>query len=1407
MSDQIQGRVIESAVGGGRRQRTWRDWCKAAFLLSMVTACGQSSGCSGCASEGEPFPDKDRIHSAIQVRLTEPGISFLEDNLEPILSEAIPDGLDICIPGDGGNLIGINWGYCTEQCDDGSQGCQITIGVGPVDIEPIEPAKIRARLTFDALQAALNVFVDGLIDCRITIDAPGFPVTMELDLSTPDPTRDLTFSISDAEYRLADLNLGLMGGNGFLSPICDILNDIINFPIIGDLIFDLLQTFIDDVVVDLLAGFIDDFTCRTCEDASDCPIEGGVQCEGGRCMQGDRCIPAPLGVEGILGVGDLVGDFFSPGTTAELGYLLTPGSYVQVENGGLSLGVIGGATSERDRCVPVRAQPPTDEPARAEALRGNLTPGGDPYEVGIGITSVFLEHAMWAAFNGGSLCFTVTGAQIEQLNTRFLGVALPNLSRLTRGEAPMAITLSPQEVPIATIGANRVVPDPENEGQYILEDPLLTVQIPELWLDFHAFMEGRWTRVFSLKADVVVPVGLAFSPGNGIIPVLGNLSAALTNLETSNGEILLDDPNRLVGLLPVLIGPILNLAVEGLADPIALPDIIGYQLDLQDGSVTGVENNTMLAVFANLDRAPPEEGEGLSPMAETTAEVLDVHIPATAEFELDGPDTWKKPFVRLAVDAFDGSQDEPAMEVQWRVDGHSWSLFTDAKEMVVRSPAFLLQGRHTIEVRARRVDDYRTLDVSPARVEVIIDSMAPELALIEEDDGVRVEVSDWVSPPEALVLQARVDGGNWLPINDLRLERPEARLEVRATDEAGNVATASLETSEQGLIGRRNPAEAPADEGCGCVVGRAPSQSAHWLLAAPFALLGLWRRRSVRRRSLNALHISLISLVFLACDDETPSRDRGDMGIRDAGPTECSEERPCTLPNLVCVEGRCVAQSCTDNPEICGTVDCGDRKAVCNNVGICECEPFCADGCGEGEYCCFARNACEALPEGACGDMACPPGFELTLTREGEIDPESCAIEDAECDCVRRMPLDPGAIGRFSDLAVVGGVPYVSAYAENFGDLVVGRLSPQGGLVWQWVDGVPEGPVVADPDGPRGGVDEAGPDVGTHTCIASGPGGTLHVGYLDEDQRALKYALGTPAGAGHTWQVQTLDGAGTGRYCSISLDARGVPGIAYRVESIAEGGAFFSEVRYRLARNDTPGEAVDWNPPFILQRREIPGEDPETGSYPEGTGLFTTQARDREGLPVVAWYDRTLGALWTARFTGAGFSEPEMLAGWGHPDEDRNGDMGSNVDLAIDAEGGLHLCFQDGLTDTLRYLAPGLDIDELVDDGIRFNDGGRSYAIHVVGDDCNVRFTADGTVLIAYQDATGHDLLLAERGGGEEGGWIRRILRGDEPEYRGAYGFYTRARIDAGTLWISNYVYRHEEEPPVQSLEVFSEAL
>ena len=149
--------------------------------------------------------------------------------------------------------------------------------------------------------------------------------------------------------------------------------------------------------------------------------------------------------------------------------------------------------------------------------------------------------------------------------------------------------------------------------------------------------------------------------------------------------------------------------------------------------------------------------------------------------------------------------------------------------------------------------------------------------------------------------------------------------------------------------------------------------------------------------------------------------------------------------------------------------------------------------------------------------------------------------------------------------------------------------------------------------------------------------------------------------------------------------------------------------------------------------------------------------------------------------------------------------MGANVDIALDGDGQLHLCYQDGLTDSLRYLAPGLDRDEWVDDGVWLDVGDRRHSVHVVGEDCNMILDDNGQPLNVYQDVTLQALLLRRRIADDDAQspWARRVaVSGDSERDPGSFGFFASAQLVDGKLWITQYVYRHTTENPTQGLEL-----
>ena len=152
-----------------------------------------------------------------------------------------------------------------------------------------------------------------------------------------------------------------------------------------------------------------------------------------------------------------------------------------------------------------------------------------------------------------------------------------------------------------------------------------------------------------------------------------------------------------------------------------------------------------------------------------------------------------------------------------------------------------------------------------------------------------------------------------------------------------------------------------------------------------------------------------------------------------------------------------------------------------------------------------------------CLELECGLGQNERIVFESEGDPLAVEMRLFECECVDTQPAPQSVLGRFSDLAVVDSVAWISAYSDTYGD-VIGRYVPGEEIIWQWVDGLPEG---VQPDAnPRDsrGFTLPGADVGRYASIASTGNGDLHVAYYDVDNGALKYAFGERNGERHQWR-------------------------------------------------------------------------------------------------------------------------------------------------------------------------------------------------------------------------------------------------------------------------------------------------
>lgn len=453
------------------------------------------------------------------------------------------------------------------------------------------------------------------------------------------------------------------------------------------------------------------------------------------------------------------------------------------------------------------------------------------------------------------------------------------------------------------------------------------------------------------------------------------------------------------------------------------------------------------------------------------------------------------------------------------------------------------------------------------------------------------------------------------------------------------------------------------------------------------------------------------------------------------------------------------------------------------------------------------RHALRAVTAGGAVLLAMQPACSCNSSKAGQAPPcevdADCPVSDCEMpgslafcvdhSCVCSNDIPPGRIGPYSDVAVgPDGAIWVSAYAQTKGDLVVAKVAGPGRIddtAWEWVDGVPAGPVVVPDAKIRGGIADTGPDVGMYTSIAVAPDGTPMVSYFDRDTASLKLAQRVNG----TWQTHIVDaGDGdtklVGMYTSLTLRSDdGRPGIAYlaHVQDAAGGHA---EVRFASAQTPHPGAAADWQT-WVVDQAALPPSDPANPPIyplPEGLGLFIDSARLPNQAPVVTYYDRTNGDLKVAKFNvqAGQFAPPTVLDGSGGVD------AGWSPSVAVDDKGVVHVAYVGATADDLKYVtdAPGAR-PEVIDDGFRINgktvDGLDKPELHLVGDDAGIVLTSAGPMVV-YQDATTQELLLAQKGG--DGKWTHASIAGATEPWPGGYGFFAADAVGKDQVVMSSWV-------------------
>ncbi|HAA57425.1 MAG TPA: hypothetical protein DCE42_21855, partial [Myxococcales bacterium] len=489
-------------------------------------------------------------------------------------------------------------------------------------------------------------------------------------------------------------------------------------------------------------------------------------------------------------------------------------------------------------------------------------------------------------------------------------------------------------------------------------------------------------------------------------------------------------------------------------------------------------------------------------------------------------------------------------------------------------------------------------------------------------------------------------------------------------------------------------------------------------------------------------------------------------------------------------------------------------------------EPCGGADCGSGKCCQASSNQCIDNPQ-PCADLQCPPGTDPPPADQFTTDPKSCEQTGPKCECIKRKPLPVGEAGLDSEIALLSGKAVVSAYNKTYGDLVVGFEQADGTVKWEFVDGIPAGgKVVGAADGPRGGIEDGGDDVGLYTSIAVA-NTNVYVSYHDKTNGTLKFALRK----GDAWTTHVVDktGKGVGRYTSLTM-ANGNPAIAYFV---VDDGSGNTALRVAVAKSAEPGAETDWTITTVTSaalpackgacdaaKKEVcvqegtafsckvptakeadckptackDGEeacvsgkclkivaDVANPPLPKGIGLFPSVASNAAGALYITFYDNNKGDLKLARQPAAGgkFTVSTL---------DSTGDVGQFTSLALDAQERGHVAYVDIDNGDIKYVlfdkAGKVLATEVVDDG--FTNSATGGEEHLLAD-CSIAVDSTGKPRIVYQDATVQSIKMAIQTNPKQ--WTKKKLAGAGGSEAGAFGFFADQVLNNNTSHISNYRY------------------
>jgi hypothetical protein len=646
-------------------------------------------------------------------------------------------------------------------------------------------------------------------------------------------------------------------------------------------LFDLIKNSFKAQILKVLRTQLDNMRCQRsttsqggatqCDAAHACPADDDGQalaCDKNRGVcyppaqglgtDGYNCEPVQLGIAGTLDVDHLTQKVgFPPKSALNLfAGLGSKGSNggAKVDANGLQLAVEAGTQPASDSnyigvCVPpaLPADPGTVPAMDFDDINNKPTTVG-AYDFGFSLASAMLNRGFLDAYNAGMLCVAISNQTTAFISSGLFKTFLPSVGLVTgQKDVPMKILVRPTAPPFVRIGKNTTKKDAS--GNDVPDDPLITLSFRKMNLDFYALVDERQVRIFTLQADLLLPLNLrALSDPNAgtLQPVLGGLDTVLTNISalspdggpySATVDMLAEDP----GVVRDLLGAAVRLAqplLAGVIKPVALPSMMSLKLAVRGiaGAVPmadlAADGYSHLAIWAQVGAC----GGTTSVICEeytvkTQARVVRSFVPGTLKEVRDGA----RPELELELAALSARSGSHA-QFSYRVDGSLWSPWLGSPRLVLRDPLFLVQGHHLIEVTAREAGDDLTADPNPVALDFFVSYESPEVSLVQRPDGaVITRAHSGSSPAEKLAFSYRIDGEqSWMQPGPARVftdaELGGRGLWVSVSDEAGRATVAHF-GDEQGPLARASVAGGCASPG-----------------ASLWAILGLAALALVRRQ-------------------------------------------------------------------------------------------------------------------------------------------------------------------------------------------------------------------------------------------------------------------------------------------------------------------------------------------------------------------------------------------------------------------------------------------------------------------------------------------------------------------------------------------------------------------------------